>query len=492
MPERNPTSPCHPSPKHGFLRRPALVGLVLTALAWGAPAPAQETDGTPDPSDEGLRAIHLVGESLRETSSLPGLAIAVGDGGGVVFSEAFGVADLETRSPATPLTRWRIGSISKSLTAAGAALLAQRGRLDLDASVATLLPSLAERPVATATPRQLAGHLGGVRHYRDGEGIRYDHYDDVVASLDLFVDDSLVAPPGREYSYSTYGYVLLSALMQRAAGEPFLTWMEREVFRPAGMTHTGPDVVTRVVPCRASFYEIRDGRLVPAPFTDNSYKWAGGGFLSTPEDLVRFGETLLEEELLDSAGVASLFTSQRDLAGERTGYGMGFRPDEDGAGRRVVHHGGSSEGARAFLLSYPDQGVVVAMAANRATAPLFEEEAEALAHFVLDHGGRSDAYLDAELAGAWTVSGTLGSGDVEGTLRLWDGGGTRGVLEWGDDQTPIRIVLVDRHPGRLLLLGTGPHGVMRMELEPTEDGWTGRWDYLGRDGSISIGPGGAP
>jgi hypothetical protein len=120
------------------------------------------------------------------------------------------------------------------------------------------------------------------------------------------------------------------------------------------------------------------------------------------------------------------------------------------------------------------------MAANRATAPLFEEEAGSVAHFVLDHGQEGAGVIDGELAGAWSIDGTLGDDAVEGSLRLYAQGRMRGILEWSDTQWPIEVVLVDRHGDRLLIFGAGPHGVMTMRLEQAAGGWAGAWDYLGR------------
>jgi len=483
----------------GVERRPRLRSLrivfVLALLAVSAPAlraqvsappTSADADAVPTPAAEVRQVVDAIADALWAEAALPGFAVAVGtSAGGIVFSGAYGWADLENRAPASPLTRWRIGSVSKTLTAAGAMLLAERGMLDPDATVAEILPGWERRPAGRATVRQLAGHLGGVRHYREGEGISHVHYPSVEDALGLFADDSLVALPGETYDYSTFGYVLLSGLMARAAGEPFLDFLQREVLAPLGMRQTGPDLATRLVPWRASFYEIRDGRTVPAPFTDNSYKWAGGGLLSTPEDLVRFGIGLLDHRILSAASVATLFTSQRTTAGEETGYGMGFRPRSDWAGRRVVHHGGSSEGGRAFLLLYPDQGVVVAMAANRAAAPLFEEEAQVFAHFFVDHGA-ADARIDRELAGSWIVEGALGDDRFEGTLRLSASGRERGELEWGAAGGPIQIVIVDRHGEEMRLVGAGAHGVMVAWIEPARGGWAGRWEYLGQSGELVL------
>ena len=466
--------------------RSKVLGLLLLLAAPIPAAPIQTQIPSGRARSEGARVAQLMGEALREQSTLPGFAIAVGDEKGIVFSEAFGVADLSTGMPATPLTRWRIGSISKSLTAAGAVALVEQGQLDLDAPLVEFLPSWKGRPAGQVTARQLAGHLGGVRHYRKGEGVSYVHYDDVINALELFADDSLVAVPGTEYNYSTYGYSLLSAIIQRATGEPFLQWMDRELFEPLHMRHTGPDLVTALVPQRASFYELSDGRMRPAPFTNNSYKWAGGGFLSTAEDLVLFGHGLLKGRLLTKTGLDALFTSQRTVEGEQTGYGMGFRSREDREGRSVVHHGGSSEGGRAFLLLYPGQDVVVAMAANRATAPLFEQEAEGIAHFFIDHGRGTDGVVDREMAGTWSLKGTLGDSRVNGSVRLYESGGLRGLVEWGHDQTPIEVIVVDRHGPEIQLFGVGPHGLMRAWLHQAEGGLSGRWEYLGRTGSLEV------
>jgi serine beta-lactamase-like protein LACTB len=463
----------------------SMVAAAMT-IAIAATARAQtDVEGLPrQAASDATRAVRVIAEGLREHAALPGLAIAVDVEGRVAFSEAFGVADLESRAPASPATRFRIGSVGKSLTAAGALLLAERGRLDLDARVDRYVPEAGTAGAATA--RQLAGHLGGVRHYRRDDFLVTTHYDDVVDALALFAGDSLVAPPGTEYAYSTHGYTLLSAVMQAAAGEPFLGWMEREVFAPLGMRATGPDDVTTLVPGRADFYRIEEGEIVPARVTDNSYKWAGGGFLSTAEDLARFGSALLDGTLLGAGIAERLFVSQRTAAGEETGYGMGFRPARDWEDRRIVHHGGSTEGGRAFLLLYPVEKVVVALAANRESAPLFEHEVQTIAHFFLEHDEAGEGSLDDSLAGSWRFEAEHGDDAVTGELRLHAQGSIRGMLDWSTAQAPIEILLVDRHAERLRMIGVGPHGLMNAWLTPNQDVWSGRWDYLGKGGDVRL------
>ena len=301
---------------------------------------------------------------------IPGLQVAVAVGGKLVWSEAFGYADLAREVPVTAETQFRIGSVSKPLTAAAVALLYEQGKLDLDAPVQRYVPSFPDKGYPITT-RQLAGHLAGIRHYRGDEFLRNRHFDTVLEGLAIFQGDSLLFPPGTKFSYSSYGWNLISAVVEGAAGQDFLTYMSRNVLRPLGLTHTAPDRVDSLIPNRTRFYERgADSGFVPAPPVDNSYKWAGGGFLSTAEDLVRFGSALLEPGFLKAATLELLFTSQKTTAGEPTGYGIGWFVATDGRGHRWVSHGGGSVGGTTAFSVDRDSRVVVAITSNLTGAPL--------------------------------------------------------------------------------------------------------------------------
>jgi len=308
-------------------------------------------------------------DSLRRAVAIPGLSISVSVDRRVVWSEGMGYADLELRSPATPQTRYRIGSVSKVLTAAGAALLHQRGELDLDAPVQEYVPSFPRKPEGEITTRLLAGHLGGIRHYLDIEAEYYltRRYETVFEALDLFRDDPLVATPGTEWSYSSYGFNLMSAVIAAASGRGFLQYLDEEVFRPLGMLHTGGDHTDSLIVNRARPYDrTPDGRLINARYIDNSHKWAGGGFLSTTEDLLRFAHAHLAPGLFSRETLDLVWTSQRTVDGEETGVGIGWRlfPPSRVDARRAVGHAGGAIGGNALLIIYPDDRVAVAVAAN--------------------------------------------------------------------------------------------------------------------------------
>ncbi len=331
-----------------FTRILALVTVPLVALQTAqAQAP---TAAVAPAAREYAGAIATARRFIRDTMQAlgaPGASITVMKQGRVIWSEGFGFADLEQQVPATPLTKFRIGSISKALTSVALGQLVQDGKLDLDAPVQKYAP--------------------GIRHYdRAEEDFSYTHFTDVLASLEIFRDDSLRFEPGTRFGYSSYGWNLLSAVIEGAGRERYLTLMQRYVFDRAEMRHTVADYVDSIIPNRARWYTRATGRggIINAGFTDNSYKWAGGGFLSTTEDLAEFADALTKGRLLSPETVKLLWTSQKTRDGKDTEYGIGWSTDVDSAGRRRISHGGGSVGGTAYLIIYPDQDLIVAVLVN--------------------------------------------------------------------------------------------------------------------------------
>lgn len=317
---------------------------------------------------------------VMDEHAIPGMSVAVLIDGEIVWSEGFGFANLEHRIPVTTLTRMRIGSVSKPVTAAAVGRLVEQGRLDLDVPVQRYVPSFPEKrwPITT---RQVAGHIAGIRHYRGDEFLTRDRFPTVTDGLEIFQDDPLLFEPGTDYTYSSYGWNLVSAVIEGVTGEGFLEYMRREVFEPLELRSIVAEHTDSIILHRADFYERDDetGRVLNAEYVDNSYKWAGGGFISNTEDIVRFGWAHLEGDFLRPETVELLFTSQHTADGSATNYGIGWRSGTDTAGRRWVGHTGGSVGGRAVLTIYPDARVVVAALANLGSAPMTPELAEKLA-----------------------------------------------------------------------------------------------------------------
>ena len=339
-----------------------LVGVLVgpwTAVTWAqstappatAPAPLRYADAVE-------RARALVRADIAERG-YPGIAIAVSVDGETVWSEGFGYANLEHRVPMWPSVKFRVGSISKSLTAAAAATLVEDGRLDPDAPIQQYVPSFPEKahPVTT---RQLGGHLAGIRHYQGDENFIRDPYPTVLDGLSIFAGDPLLHEPGTAYAYTSYGFNLISAVVEGAAKQPFLDYMREAVFRRLGMRDTVADFVTPIIPGRTSYY-VRDaaGSVVNAPWVNNSYKWAGGGFLSTTGDVLRFANAHLDDGFLSESSRELLFTEQRTRDGEGVGYGFGWFIRTRDDGRRLLSHSGGSVGGTSLMVMEPETGVVV-------------------------------------------------------------------------------------------------------------------------------------
>ncbi len=221
--------------------------------------------------------------------NLPGLSVAVGVAGNIVWAEGFGWADLESKKPVAPGMRFRIGHVSKALTSAGVGLLRQQGRLHLDDEIQTYVPTF-PRKEWPVTLRQLMGNVAGVIHYRDDEWgdkptAPCERASDGVKS---FANDPLLFKPETQYRYSTYGWVLVSAAVEAAANEPFFTFMRRKVFEPLGMVDTEDDSVTEPRPNRVtSYYRGNLGRELTTRVDYTCFAGAGA-FLSTPSDLHTF------------------------------------------------------------------------------------------------------------------------------------------------------------------------------------------------------------
>lgn len=332
--------------------------LVLTASVSYAQTPDQ------------VKEADAIARALMQDSALPGLAVTVGQGGVLLWSEGYGYADVEQRVPVWPaITKFRVGSVAKSFTSAAIGQLVEQGRLDLDAPIQRYVPAFPEKQ-GVITTRLLAGHLAGIRHYQGDENFITDHYSTTLDALSIFQDDPLVAAPGDRFFYSSYGFNLISVILENAAGQEFTAYMQEHVFRPLNMTSTQADLVRDIVSNRSRYYELTDGQLSNSPWVDNSYKWAGGGFLSTTEDMVRFGFAMLDYTLLSAETTELLWTSQRTLAGEETGYGLGWFTEVDAEGDRIVFHTGGSVGGTTMLMLVPARQLVIAAVTNTSRAGL--------------------------------------------------------------------------------------------------------------------------
>lgn len=351
------------------VRSRARLHVVAAVLLAGAvqglvAGPAAGQIGAPVRADLASRLGEAI-EALRvhrDTSGVAGLSAAIAVDGRLLWTGGFGYADLQNRVPAGAETVSRVGSISKPIAAVAAMALLDAGKLDLDAPISAYLPDY-PRQNAGVTLRQLMSHTAGVRHYRGAEFLSDERYEDVFTPLEIFRDDPLLFEPGTDYSYSTYGWTVVSAVTEAAdGGRDWVRILRDEVVAPLGLVRLQPEWQDSVIPGHARFYDRdRDGGWTNAPDVDLSNKWAGGGLVATTADLVNFALGVMDGEVLSDGARAEMWRKQTP-EGEAS-YGLGWGVGEID-GRRAVSHSGGSTGATAMLILLPDDGVAIALLGN--------------------------------------------------------------------------------------------------------------------------------
>lgn len=294
--------------------------LVLLTIAAGPLVSAEK----PALSGEQARQIEQAVTAAMSQSTIPGVSVAVAGRNGLYWANGYGLADLENLVPVTPMTEIRLGSISKPITAVAVLQLVEKGKIDLDATVQKYVPSFPAKqwPV---TIRELLGHLGGIRHYRGAEELNSTrHYTDRITPLKIFEDDPLLFEPGTNYTYSTYGFNVLGAVVEAASGSEFVAYLREHIFRTAGMDHIGADDVYALIPHRARGYRLNSkSELENCALADTSNKIPAGGMISTATDLVNFALALNEGKLVKPETAHLMFTPQLTRDGKSHNYGMG-------------------------------------------------------------------------------------------------------------------------------------------------------------------------
>ena len=296
---------------------------------------------------------------------IPGMTVAVVSERQVRWAAGFGMQDIENNVAARPATVYRLGSISKPITAVAVMQLFERGRLDLDAPVQKYCPAFPEKqwPVTT---RQVLGHLAGIRHYKSDEEFNSTRfYASVTEGLSMFKDDPLLFEPGTKYSYTTHGYSVLGCVVEGASGQKFADFVVENIFKPAAMERIRVDSVADIIPNRAQGYRITDkGVLTNSPLADNSYKVPGGGFVSTAEDLARFAVALQTGKLLKRETLELMYEPQQTKDGKATSYGLGWGVAKRPTGERAIGHSGGQQRISTFLHMQPEQGLAVVIMSN--------------------------------------------------------------------------------------------------------------------------------
>jgi len=317
----------------------------------------------------------LVLAELARTRT-PGAQVAVVVDGRLAYAKGYGVADIETGRKVTEQTLFRVGSVTKMVTAATLTQLAAEGKLDLEAPISTYVKELAGKRVGTVSTHQLLTHSAGwldnaVAYGRMGEG--------ALGEVMREVGDTLFfTAPSRVISYSNPGYSMAGYVAEQAGGARFAALTERLVLRKAGMalsTFRPLEVMTRDFSHGHIGAPAAEGSIV-RPFTENTAQWAAGFLFSNTSEFARFtillmnGGELDGQRVLAAEAVAQLTTGHQAIPGTtQARYGYGLNIATRGT-ERVWQHGGAINGFDAQVTMLPDRKLAVIVFDNRTGAPL--------------------------------------------------------------------------------------------------------------------------
>ncbi|MEL6918050.1 MAG: serine hydrolase domain-containing protein [Bacteroidota bacterium] len=326
-------------------------------------------------------------QSLIDAKKVPGLAITLLKNGNTIFQKGYGYADWDVKKPVDPRrTIFRIASVSKPIAATALANMVSDGLMDLDTSFYHYVPYYPKKKY-DFTIRQLASHTAGIRGYKGKEYALNVPYS-IKESLAVFKDDDLLFKPGTNYFYNSYDWVLISLAMQEASGIPFENYVQQKVLRPLNLKNTFPE--TAAVSTKehihdneiAVFYsKTRSGFRKAIP-VNNFYKMAGGGYLSTSEDIAQLGMAYLDQKITDKT-ILSQFLTSEILNGAPTYYGLGWQVSMDKTGKPYYGHIGNGVGGYSNFFVYPDEQTVVVILMNCTDPKVQKELDEAISNLLL-------------------------------------------------------------------------------------------------------------
>ena len=297
-------------------------------------------------------------------SGAPSASVAVVQDGALAFARAYGVANVASKTPATPQMRYSIGSISKQFTAAALLLLAEEGRVSLDDRVIRWMPELTR--AGDVTIRQLLSMTSGYQDFWPQDYVMPGMLEDV--SADRIMSDWAKKPldfePGSKWQYSNTNYVIAGQIVERVSGMPFFEFLQKRILTPLGMTSVRDSDQAALGdddPMRYHRYGLAPARV--APKEGRGWMYAAGELAMTASDLAKWDIAMIERKLLRPESWAEM---QREVmltsgAGTRYGLGVGIATVD---GRRVISHGGEVSGFTARNEVYPDERAAIVVLTN--------------------------------------------------------------------------------------------------------------------------------
>lgn len=303
-------------------------------------------------------------EQFLEKEKIPGMAVSISYNDTLIYSKGYGFSDVDRKIPVnTALTKFRIASITKILTAATILKMSEIELIDINKSVYYYLDSLPKKQY-DFTIKQVGGHIAGLKRVPSEEKYTCDNTYKKEDFYRVFSKDSLLFKPSSKLSYSNYGYKLLGLVVEKVSGEDIITCHKKYVLEPLKLKKTTID--DGVYDNNSSkFYIHKKNKIEEAPCLDCSFKYASGCYMSTSEDLIKLGNSFLFiDKFFKKQSLLQLITTQKLLTGEKTGYGFGFTTTKDSNDNFYYGHNGGYISSRSVLRIYPESKLVISILIN--------------------------------------------------------------------------------------------------------------------------------
>ena len=316
-----------------------------------------------------VQKMNTISKKFLLQNKIPGMSVSISEKDKIIFSEGFGFSNIKTKNKVLPSsTKFRIASISKTLTALALAKLVDDKLLNFDNSLYNYVSDFSKKKYDFSI-RQIGGHLAGIRHYKNKEFLLNKEIS-IIEGLDIFKNDPLLFKPGKRFNYSTYGWNLLSVVIQNASNQDYFSYMENSIFKPLNMINTHAEHSENEYKNTTKFYIKRNQKIRIGPTVNNKFKAAGGGFLSTSEDLIKFGYQFIKPSIISEHSLNELVNAQKTDDGKSTKYGIGISVSKTKNGYLRFSHSGGGVGASTYLLIYPEQEIIISILTNLSGANL--------------------------------------------------------------------------------------------------------------------------
>lgn len=304
--------------------------------------------------------------NYKEKEDLPGVSISISYNDTLIFSEGFGYADLENKIPIIPSrTKFDIGSVTKSITIASLARLAEMDSINFEESVYKYLPELPHKGY-DFTLSQLGGHLAGLKRESNKELWEEERRITKSNFFEIYKNDGQVQKPQTQYIYSNLGYKILGLVLENRSGRELSEANQFLVLDKLKMVNTKKDSLGLVEKDLAKFYSFQRKDYKPFNGISCEFNHAEGCYLSTTEDLIKLGNAFLfPNRLLRKETLIKLITSQKTTDGKRTNYGIGLISQKDKNENYFYGHAGNWVGSRTYMYIYPNSKLVITLSANR-------------------------------------------------------------------------------------------------------------------------------